>query len=1097
MERDPRKKYALQHKHLCKELPLHVRMHIPECRKDFKDYAMGGRRPIPPTPPLPTWKAPLDVPYRAGYRDYTTQAIIGGTMEGAGVIRRLGDRGRAKAPRTRIAPAEEERPLMRAEPAVEDRPAPSTSRANRRLSSGLQTAFDEADRVEEVARSVPMTSVSALDIENLPRAFPPNRIRADPRLSDEFGGDEPNPSVRPQPKQQQLTKRRKLRFREEYSPAEHPADASVSDPLPAEIQRELDTGIRTTAKGKGKARSTRASRAERTSSIFDNMSGRQQDRSRQTEREQSRGRSLTSTSDLEPTRASERAPDVRMPPPSSTDDMLDSIDRLQTRQPTEISSDQGMLEGGDMEDVPLLSGGDAVPKDPPRITNMSKIKNVIRGLSPMDKIAALQARVQGYTAPTEQSTTRTIRSQASRSLATDRGSLADAQQSIDTTQDAIKADNARITTAQASVTSDTANLTSVDTADDTEIADIDSAIDQVGMGGLSATTAEDLDGGIGVSQSVAERLGLFGEKLAATTAGRVAGGALKVIGTPIRMVQAVGDATGDVLKQGAIKVGQRVGGEVGARIALTAARGVGLVASAAGITTGGGILDPVTDAIGAGLLLAIPLEMAGTAIRHSIEGQEQYNGISGATKAGMGTDLFTNFMIKGDQAVKKLMKGVPMDQVNQGKTKATWWKPATIKAHSEDAYQENEYLSNVVMAGMEHHHSPSTANEPIYYNDKTTNKSGFVVPLTDQQLKNAMAVYQKNPDAFSSYDPIQLQIMGLNPAMSQGKSGATKVGNIYIPTSYQSGKKLSQTTPLSQIYAGADGKYPDPTTDNYSNAFLSWNRRSTSTASENYFTSSSPPTLDPATYVSDTQTIINGMTDAKAKAYMSNQLAWFKYYNTGGAKPTTKIAAPSDATSQSALTDATNDLSTAQSQLTTDEATLSQNQLSATQLQSNIKTLSGEAQTTTTTSSSAAQLQAYQNAANTYNQNVANQVYTTEQQLQTGSGLTAQEYEGLNKVLQQQVVAQGVTTYTQNQLANLPRAGTSQLTSSQGATSPTLSSGQSSTTSSTGVTTRASPSASTHLLTPAQQTQVQTQNLSTEPNAAKTQQSQNVGSYFG
>ncbi len=1226
MEIDPRKKYAMRHKDKCDRLPEHIRIHIPECKRNIKDYVIGPKpRPGPPAPkPLPTWNAPLDVPFR----DWDPNYAVAATLTGLGAsltAERIRGR-RARAPRGRVAPEEGERGSrrrMRARIAPEERerlirapaelPPPEAvaaeaDSADSRLASGVRRALDVGDRIERAGRTVPSTSgVVDMDPRDLPRANPRSILQSrlpppsapapvemerelppsidDPdfempdrpittqerarvrrlRSGTSVLPDDPNyartsraaprgaiqprrdgttarpetsdlnPSVRPEPKTIQLTKRRKIKFRaevEEFAPTEHPSEAGPSGTeLDPAIQAELDSGTRTTAKGKGKAVSTRASRAERTSSIFDNMSGRQQDRGLQGDRE-TRGRGLQMTSFM--------SNEDHITPTSSTDDMLDDIGRLQNRtsrssirgptddpaevvrgrgsgrggtiedprEPTEISDDQGGLGGeGEFDDVPLLSTSDS---GPPRMSNYTKIRRALQGVSPLEQINKLKAKVSGISAPTEQTTTRTVRTQASRTLATDQGEIGDDKTSIATTrqqlssaQSTLSQDRASVVTDQATVTSDTTALSSADLADDQAVSSINKAVADVGMaedGGAMATFAENLDGGVGVSQSVAERLGLFGEKLAATTGGKVIGGALKVIGTPIRVVQAVGDAAGDVLKQGVVKIGTKIGGDIGGRIALTAARATGLVASAAGITTGGGVLDPVTDAIGLGLLLAIPLQMAGTAIRHAIEGQEQYNGIAGATKAGDQTDLWLHMNTSAQKMIKKAMKGVPMDT-----TDGKWWKPATIKAHSESAYQENQYLGDYNMAAFNFASKPSKGNEPVYYNDSTTGKSGFVVPLNDQQLKNAMATYQQNPDAFNKFDPLQLQIMGLNPAMSQGKAGATKVGNIYIPSSYQSGKKISQTTPLSQIYAGKDGKYPDPKTDNYSNAFISWNRRALfqkTSSAENFFTSSTPPTLDPSTYASDTQTVINGMTNATAKAYMENQLAWFKYYNTGGPKPSTKIAPPTDTAAASALTDATTDLTNAQNQLAFqitsvkgDQTTISNDQSAVNKLQSQITNLEGQAQTTTTSTSTAQQLQNYQDQANAYNLNVAQQVQQTESNFMATTGLTAQDYQGLNQVLQNQITATGVTTYTQNQLANLPGSSSGTVVSQQGPT------GQNLTT--TGVNTRASPSpsgnsGSVQKLTTSQQSQTQSQNLTTSQTKASTsQENTNLGSYFG
>ena len=1055
------------------------------------------------------------------------------------------------APRPEARPAPRPQRMLRADPRLEEEFGDD-------LPPGIEDPdFEMPDVPEGIGQSDPRRlRVMRSGQSMLPRAFQPEaRVSARaPRgairplqggQSARTGVSDINMSVRPEPQRQTLTKRRKLKFRaeqEEFAPTEHPSEIqagggeagpSGSQPDPMEQIVEADEAraqeVPRTGKGKGRAfpRSTPETRAEGVStSIQDTLRGRRTTRGLQIEREAGTGQ-LERHSFM-------TGADHDLAPRSSTDDMLNEIERLQTareprgsirgptddparvvrgrglgvaqtfQDPPEVSDyspDQGMGDVPDdfepLENVPLLTTSDG-PNRPPRISNISRIKRALGGINPMDRLTRLSQRVSSISVPQLQTTSTTQPSQAANELRTAQQTLSQDQQDIQQTRQDVSTDQTEaaqeqraITAQKATISDDTSALQTADTADDRNVAAIDDAIDQIGVlqsGGPNMKYANALDGDVGVSSTIAEKLGLIPEAIAKTTAGRAVGGALRVVGAPIRAVQAVGDAAGGVLRQGVVKLGTRVGGEVGARIALGAARATGLVGSAVGVISGGGVLDPVTDAIGAALLLAIPLEALGTSIRHDIEGQKEYSldeqKIKGATIAKPGTDIYMKFIEQGQKQIEKLMKGVPKDAPNN-KGKMDWWKPSTIKAHSQSAYQANEYMSDVIMSGM--NYLAGNGNVPVYYNDKATKKSGFVVPLTDTQLANAINVYQHNPNAFSSFDPLQLRIMGLNPSMSQGAAGATKITQngktIYVPKNFSTGSKTGDTLPLTHMYQlGKYGVSSDPNKVNYSNAYLSYEKwgsvepTSGTSGRYNYFKSTIPQTTDPTTYIKDAQTVINGMSgdiNPEAKNYMINQLAWYKYYNAGGPKPATKLSPPSDASQQQALQDAQNDLTSLQSKyqfyidgVKKGTANIEADQTAINQLQTQINQLQSQPQTTTTTSSTQQQLQTYQDQANAYNLNVAQQVLQTEQNLQATTGLTAQDYQGLTKVLQQQITAQGVTTYTQNQLANLPRATPQQITSSQGPTAQTTTSSQgatgTTTTSSqgTGVNTRAGPSPS-------------------------------------
>jgi len=65
----------------------------------------------------------------------------------------------------------------------------------------------------------------------------------------------------------------------------------------------------------------------------------------------------------------------------------------------------------------------------------------------------------------------------------------------------------------------------------------------------------------------------------------------------------------------------------------------------------------------------------------------------------------------------------------------------------------------------------SSNQQAVVYTDKNGNKQ-IAFTLSNADLAKAIKTYQQNPNAFKGLSPDQLEIMGLNPDMSKGKSGA-------------------------------------------------------------------------------------------------------------------------------------------------------------------------------------------------------------------------------------------------------------------------------------------------------------------------------------
>lgn len=110
-----------------------------------------------------------------------------------------------------------------------------------------------------------------------------------------------------------------------------------------------------------------------------------------------------------------------------------------------------------------------------------------------------------------------------------------------------------------------------------------------------------------------------------------------------------------------------------------------------------------------------------------------------------------------------------------GVPKGTDGKVLTKQDLTQQINALNQYKSTLQAA--------NTSYRPIVSYTNTSGNKAIAMQLTKKELSNAIQAYQVNPDIYKGWSPAKLQIMGLNPNMSQGKAGATKTGWGYVPTS--------------------------------------------------------------------------------------------------------------------------------------------------------------------------------------------------------------------------------------------------------------------------------------------------------------------------
>ena len=203
----------------------------------------------------------------------------------------------------------------------------------------------------------------------------------------------------------------------------------------------------------------------------------------------------------------------------------------------------------------------------------------------------------------------------------------------------------------------------------------------------------------------------------------------------------------------ALTTGGEVAGEVGTELATEAA-------TAGEVTAGSG---------GAGAIISVGIMAVGLGVA---VGQL----IGGAILAH---DKYLNNEFNKMDDTQKITK----EQL-QGMVRTLSGKQSNAKSQKEiDAIQKQ---INQVQGAIDNNQTAVT------YKDSKGNQQ-LAFSLTNGELAKAIKTYQVNPDAFKGLDSTQLEIMGLNPNMSKGASGAKGLAKngINIPSGSYDGKNIA------------------------------------------------------------------------------------------------------------------------------------------------------------------------------------------------------------------------------------------------------------------------------------------------------------------
>jgi hypothetical protein len=203
----------------------------------------------------------------------------------------------------------------------------------------------------------------------------------------------------------------------------------------------------------------------------------------------------------------------------------------------------------------------------------------------------------------------------------------------------------------------------------------------------------------------------------------------------------------------ALATGGEVGAEVGGELALEAE-------TAGEVTAGSG---------GAGAIISAGIMVVGLGVA---VGQL----IGGAVEAH---DKYLNNEFNNLDDTQKITK----EQL-QGMVRTLTVKQLNVKGQGEiDAIQKQ---INQVQDAIDNNQTAVT------YKDSKGNQQ-LAFSLTNTQLAKAIKTYQVNPDAFKGLDSTQLEIMGLNPNMSKGASGAKGLAKngVNIPSGSYDSKNIA------------------------------------------------------------------------------------------------------------------------------------------------------------------------------------------------------------------------------------------------------------------------------------------------------------------
>ena len=970
MERDtdPRKKYAIKKKK-CENLPEYIKMHKKECKKEFKDYVVRHRHVGPMPRPHPSPPGPKPDPHPHPHPGpgpgpgpiYTRHGIplgyeyaVGGALAGRAAAR-LGRRGLAERPEGAYEPVERDDPdeLRAAEEGRRGRIpragfGESRGEQIRRLQAERPSPFDAApDLTTPTAQGTPedITQTS----RRPPRANPPREGTLIP-------GEHTGTSA--QLPRRSAMRRLSIAPRAQVAPAPETELRDSRLPPPSALtDTSQQTGLR---RRRGlSARDivdpedsrTKTGKKKMTKKEREELAEREKRRVLRTYRDGAPGRS---TDPLPDERMSDEFEDVDLNDPNEMgvpqvedDGRISNMAQVKRRIQRLVGSGSDAMTGlvhgllgphlappgahtyrpVPTDDTPTTSTTAPQPETPPEppephptttsTTRPQPVRNTTNPEPPTEPSRPAPHPDPSAPSPSAPPTD---------DIASEEQQISELTQRIRGAQQAVSARKLTLSDRQGA-------LATEDQAIDTDLL-------QVGQEDLASTGAE--RGTTGVEWSGADEsrdvsaldfnladdntalrgLGLLGT--VAKVGGTVAKGALlgaKVATAPIRIaqkgIQMVGTAAGGALERGAIATGSET--------AIKAVQGIraaaGFTAAGLGLIEAAGEYNPFVDVVGLASMAAGPLYNWNMKQYDKQSGNVPYQGIDGTTKLPMGSLEVAPFMKNLNNQIETIMSksGLPKDQTHK-----PYWTANSIK-QVPAAHNLAEY-SQEIMTAMEMNVA-GKGNVPVMWKNTDPNNqgSGVVVPMNKRQLAQAINLYQQNPDAFKGVNPMALQVMGLNPNMSQGAAGAQQVTQngktVYMPKNFQTGNNPSDSLPTNHMYQpGKFGTPSDPDKINYSDAYVSygnWTKVQGANSDQQYFSSTTPSIKpDPNVYASDMMNVIQSTNNGDARKYLLNRLAWYKYNNGIGPKPTDpKMDPPSSAQAQQALTDATNNLNSLQNQL--------------------------------------------------------------------------------------------------------------------------------------------------------------------------------------
>ena len=369
---------------------------------------------------------------------------------------------------------------------------------------------------------------------------------------------------------------------------------------------------------------------------------------------------------------------------------------------------------------------------------------------------------------------------------------------------------------------------------------------------------------------------------------------------------------------------------------------------------GGGPEDPIADIGAVGAVVVGGLVALGGFIA----------GLFGGNKPPSYYDINNAQTVEGDNYNKMINK------LNEDKANAA------NSGNNKQVTVIDNYIDSLQTAKSE--------NRAIVSYKKADGSHGIAVKLSRDQLAKAIQAYQTNPDVFKGVDPTKLGIMGLNPFMANGKSGAFKLPDgKYIPN-YRYGQRFNgEMSHLPNQYLSesmTENNFFFKQTNKNSN-YVFDNMQQIDQLGQSQTEISARAKIN---YITQATQQIN-QASGQTKAYLTYLLDNWKYNNgVINTKPAV-VARPQTAQSQQAIANYQANLANLNDRLTQDQANLSQAQQNMRQLQEQQTTAqtnqdqltSNVLQAQQRVQQAQAQLNQEEQARATYNQNLKRSIQTS------------------------------------------------------------------------------------------------------------------------